>query len=159
MSSPPVDPPGSVSIRLLGQFRVSVGSDTATAQPTRRAAELLQLLSLQPQRSLLNEQAVEALWPHLDPQAGSANLRKAAHHARQFVGQPEAVVLRGGRVFLLPDRGMDCDAVRFERAADDALAAADARACKAAAALYVGDLLPDARYEPWTDAPRQRLRG
>ena len=161
MSLPSVHQPGPVSIRLLGQFRVSVGGqgdETKSQQLSRRAAELLQLLSLQPQRSLMNEQVVEALWPHLDPDAGSANLRKAAHHARQFVGQPDALVLRGGCVLLLPDREVDCDAVRFERAADDALASGDARACNSAADIYGGDLLPEARYEAWTQAPRQRLR-
>jgi len=158
MSLPPVHPPAPVSIRLLGQFGVSVAGATVHAQPTRRAAELLQLLSLQPQHSLMNEQVVEALWPHLDPDAGSANLRKAAHHARQFVGEPDALVLRGGQVFLLPDREVDCDVQRFERAADEALDSGSAPACKAAAQLYGGDLLPDARYEAWTEAPRQRLR-
>ncbi len=82
---------GAVSIRLLGKFQLSLGAATPAgagdAAPALglRAGELLQLLSLQPQRSLRNEQVVEALWPHLDPDAGSANLRKAAHHARQFV--------------------------------------------------------------------------
>jgi DNA-binding SARP family transcriptional activator len=154
-----------VSIRLLGQFRLAAGPSVRDDEPgvpapqlSRRAAELLQLLSLQPQRSLMHEQVVEALWPHLDPEAGSANLRKAAHHARQFVGERDALVLRGGRVFLLPDRSVDCDAVRFERAADEALASGDAPSCKAAAELYGGDLLPEARYEPWTEAPRRRLR-
>ena len=74
MSLPPIQPPGPVSIRLLGQFSVSVGGEPADGQLTRRAAELLQLLSLEPQRSLMNEQVVEALWPHLDPDAGSARL-------------------------------------------------------------------------------------
>jgi DNA-binding SARP family transcriptional activator len=150
-----------VSIRLLGGFGfgTAAGFDTAaTAQLGRRAAELLQLLSLQPQRSLVGEQVIEALWPHLNPQAGSANLRKAAHHARQFIGEPGALVLRGGRVFLLPERSVDCDATRFEAAADQALASRDPQACKAAAQLYAGDLLPEARYEPWTEAPRRRLR-
>ncbi|ROZ69354.1 AAA family ATPase [Ramlibacter sp. WS9] len=163
--SPPSSPASAaVSIRLLGQFRLSVEpvageqAQEPPAQLTRRAAELLQLLCLQPDRSLLNEQVVEALWPHLDPDAGSANLRKAAHHARQFVGQPDAVVLRGGRVFLLPDRPVECDAQRFEHAADEALASGDAQACKTAAQLYGGELLPEARYETWTEAPRQRLR-
>jgi len=156
---------GPFSIRLFGQFRLSgyeIPNDdqakTSPKQLSRRAAELLQLLSLQPQRSLLNEEVVEALWPHLDPEAGSANLRKAAHHARQFVGLPDALVLRGGRVFLLPDRNVDCDVMGFERAADDALAGGAAEACRAAAALYGGELLPEARYEPWTEAPRRRLR-
>lgn len=159
MSLPPVHPRGAVPIRLLGQFRVGDAGAAAQAQPTRRAAELVQLLSLQPGRSLLHDQVVEALWPHLDPAAGSANLRKAAHHARQFVGAPDALVLRGGRALLLPEREVDCDAVRFESAADEALAGGDAQACKQAAQLYGGDLLPGARYEPWTHAPRERLRG
>ena len=165
MSLQPGHPPHPVSIRLLGHFRLSAGGSAEggaakppEAQLSRRAAELLQLLSLQPQRSLMHEEVVEALWPHLDPDAGSANLRKAAHHARQFIGQPDALVLRGGRVFLLPDRSVECDAVRFESAADAALAAGDAAACKTAAELYVGELLPESRYEAWTQAPRQRLR-
>ncbi|HSW17255.1 MAG TPA: AAA family ATPase, partial [Ramlibacter sp.] len=166
MSQQAVPVAGPVSIRVLGQFCISAGdaaqADAATPLPaplSRRAAELVQLLSLQPQRSLMNEEVVEALWPHLDPDAGSANLRKAAHHARKFLGQAEALVLRGGRVFLWPDRVAECDAVRFERAADDALASGEAAACKAAAELYGGELLPQARYEPWTEAPRERLRG
>lgn len=148
-----------VAIRLLGEFRLSLGgSDEDHPALSRRAVELIQLLSLQPQRSLLNEQVVEALWPHLEPEAGSANLRKAAHHARQFLARPDALVLRGGRVLLLPDRNVDCDAVNFERAADAALASGNPTDCQAAAQLYGGDLLPDARYEAWTEAPRQRLR-
>ncbi|GMN76329.1 AAA family ATPase [Variovorax sp. V512] len=161
MSPPPTPSSEAVSIRLLGPFHLSVAGDDPQIPPvplTRRAAELLQLLALQPGRSLANEQVVEALWPHLDPDAGSANLRKAAHHARQFIGQPDALVLRGGRVFLLPDHAVACDAERFERAADEALHSGDPQACKAAAQLYGGDLLPDARYETWTEAPRQRLR-
>jgi DNA-binding SARP family transcriptional activator len=157
-SSQPAPQPASVSIRLLGRFHVSVGGEARQAPLSRRAAELLQLLSLQPERSLMNEQVVEALWPHLGPDAGSANLRKAAHHARQFIGEREALVLRGGRVLLLPDRVVGCDALRFERAADDALAGGDALECKSAAALYGGDLLPEARYESWSEVPRQRLR-
>ncbi|HSV58565.1 MAG TPA: AAA family ATPase, partial [Variovorax sp.] len=154
----------TLQIRVLGQFHLGVGDATpgegAQAQPQlpRRAAELVQLLCLQPQRSLLNEQVVDALWPQLDPDAGSANLRKAAFHARQFVGQSDAVVLRGGRVMLMPDRGVDCDALNFEAAADEALVSGDAQACKSAAKLYGGDLLPESRYQAWTQGPRQRLR-
>ena len=156
-----------VSIRLLGQFRFSVepvparqalASPADKTQLGRRAAELLQLLSLQPQRCLLREQVVEALWPHLGPEAGSAILRKAAHLARQFAGLPDTVVLRSGRVFLLPDHDVDCDATSFEQAADAALAAADSERCREAAGRYGGELLPSARYAPWTEAARQRLR-
>ena len=142
----------------LGGEPQSDGAEARQPKLSRRATELLQLLSLQPQRSLMHEEVIEALWPHLDPAAGSANLRKAAHHARQFLGQPDALVLRGGRVLLLPERSVDCDAVRFERAADDALASGEAQSCKSAAQFYGGDLLPEARYETWTEEPRRRLR-
>lgn len=154
----------SVSIHLLGQFRLrlcnSANEVTAaeTLQLGRRAGELLQLLSLQPRRSLPHEQVIEALWPHLDPAAGAANLRKAAHHARHFVGETEAVVLKGGRVSLFPNFNVHCDAVLFEQAADAALAGGHADACLGAVQLYEGDLLPDAPYESWTESPRRRLR-
>lgn len=165
MSPQSPHPREGLSIRVLGQFHVSIGHDLQTddveapsAKLGRRAAELLQLLSLQPQRSLTHEQVVDALWPHLNPEAGSANLRKAAHHARQFIGLVGALVLRGGRVFLLPEGHVECDATRFEQAADDALATGDAVSCRRAAALYGGGLLPEAPYASWAEAPRQRLR-
>lgn len=148
--------PAPVAIRVLGGFAVEPAA--APGAPPRRALELLQLLCLQPQRSLSSDEVVEALWPHLAPDAGGANLRKAAHHARHFIGRPDALVLRGGRVFLLPGAAVDCDAECFERAADEALAQGDAGAARTALTLYTGELLPEARFDPWTEAPRQRLR-
>jgi DNA-binding SARP family transcriptional activator len=149
-----------VSIHLLGRFDIHIDGQMpgTTVQLTRRACELIQLLSLEPQRSMLHEQVVETLWPHLDPKAGSANLRKAAHHARQYLGERNAVLLRAGRVLLLPGHKIEIDALSFEKAADEALAYNEGTACLAAAQLYGGDLLPQARYESWTEAPRQRLR-
>lgn len=154
----PSSAPATLSIHLLGQFRVEGGANATPDRLTRRAAELLQLLSLSPQRSLPREQVLEALWPQLDPEAAAANLRKAAHHARHFIGDADALLLRAGRVFLLPERKVHCDAQRFEEAADVALASGDAAACAAAAQLYAGELLPEARYEAWAEAPRRRLR-
>ena len=102
------------------------------------------MLALAHGHRLPRDRAIEALWPHLDPDAGAANLRKAAHHARQAFGDPKAVVLRGGEVQLLPERPVETDVERFEREDDPD--------------LYNGDLLPDALYETWTQAPRERLR-
>ena len=120
----------------------------------RRAAELVQLLALAEDHRLLRDQVIEALWPHLAPEAGAANLRKAAHDARQVVGDPDAVVLRGGRVALFPARPVESDVARFVAAATSC----DEAGAGAAADLYAGDLLPDALYEEWTTAPRERLR-
>ena len=147
-------------IRLLGSFGAYVG-DRAVEEdrwPGRRAAELVQLLALAEGRRLPRDRCIEALWGHLRPEAGAANLRKAAHHARRALGDREAVVLRSGLVELFPARAVEIDAERFERAAEAALAAGDPAACAAAAARYAGDLLPRSRYEQWAQEPHRRLR-
>jgi DNA-binding SARP family transcriptional activator len=153
---------GRVGVQLFGRFALTVDGNARAVDGwrSRRAAELVQLLALQPGGGLLHEQVIDALWPHLDPEAGSANLRKAAHHARKSLGDARAVVLRGGRSLLFPGCAVQVDALAFEAAADAALQARrrDVAQCARAAALYVGELLPEARYEPWADAARERLR-
>ena len=99
--------------------------------PSRRSAELVQLLALAERRSLQREQVIEALWPHLALEAGAANLRKAAHHARQALGAEDAVVLGGGRVALFPSVEVETDVERFERTAEAALRSRDGAACAA----------------------------
>ncbi len=150
----------TVRVELMGGFRVvlgdvDIGSD---AWPGRRSAELVQLLALAPGRQLTRDEAIEALWPHLGAAAGAANLRKAAHQARQAFGDQGAVVLRGGHVSLFPDRALASDVDEFEEAAAAALAAEDPDECARAASLYGGELLPGAPFEDWADAARQRLR-
>lgn len=149
-----------VRIELLGRFRVAINGDrvVSDAWPGRRAAELVQLLALAEGHRLTRDQVIEALWAHLDVEAGAANLRKAAHFARQALGSSEAVMLRGGQVALFPSRPVETDAGRFEADCAAALASGDVAACVAAASAYSGDLLPEALYEEWTQAPRERLR-
>jgi DNA-binding SARP family transcriptional activator/tetratricopeptide (TPR) repeat protein len=151
--------PTPVAVRLLGGFEVAVGGRTvaADAWPARRAAELVQLLALAPDRWLLRDQVLEALWPHLAPEAGAANLRKAAHHVRRALGADDAIVLRGGRVRLFPGRRVEVDAWAFEAAAERALADGDPAACGAVADTRA-DLLPGALYADWTQGVRERLR-
>ncbi|MFP5322508.1 MAG: ATP-binding protein [Acidimicrobiia bacterium] len=160
---PPGDGPATAAVRveLLGRFRVHVGDRVVDedAWPSRRSVELMQLLALSERRRLLRDEALDALWPHLDPQAAAANLRKAAHHARQALGDPAAVVLRGGAVALFPDRPLTTDVDELERAAAIALADGDPAACAAAAAAGTGELLPGARYEEWAEPRRRHVRG
>jgi DNA-binding SARP family transcriptional activator len=149
-----------VEIRLLGAFTVRIdGVDIADGDwPSLRAAQLVQLLSLADGQRLPREQVIDTLWPQLDPDAGGANLRKAAHHARQALRSQDALVLQGGQVLLCPSKSLLIDAARFERLAGAALARRDPAACAEAVSLYGGELLPGAPYEPWTDMARARLR-
>ena len=59
---------------------------------------------------------------------------------------------------LWPERSVAVDALRLEQRADAALAQRDPADCADAAAIYTGDLLPGARFEPWAEATRERLR-
>ena len=149
-----------VRVELLGGFRVVVDGREVreAAWPSRRSAELVQLLALAPRRRLMRDQVCEALWPHLRPDAGAANLRKAAHHARQALGADGALVLQGGAVALFPDTPFETDAEAFERLASSALRSGQRAACEHAATAYAGELLPGARYEPWAQEDGERLR-
>jgi DNA-binding SARP family transcriptional activator len=115
------------------------------------------LLALEPDHRLHRERVVDALWPHLHADAGAANVHKAAHLARRTLGARDAIVLRRGHVELWPAVRLETDAERFELRAVRALDRGDADACRSAAALYGGELLPDERYEEWAAAPRERL--
>ncbi|HLL13151.1 MAG TPA: AAA family ATPase, partial [Rubrivivax sp.] len=151
--------PQPLAVQLLGGFAVSVAARALPADrwPSLRATHLVQLLSLQPRHRMPREQVVDALWPQLDPEAGAANLRKATHHVRQALGRHDALVVRGGEMALWPDRPVSVDADQFGRQADAALARRDVAECAEVARQYTGDLLPGARYEPWTEAARERL--
>ncbi|HEY2949677.1 MAG TPA: hypothetical protein VGJ53_14990, partial [Micromonosporaceae bacterium] len=147
-------------LRLLGGFAAVVdGAAIASAAwRHRRALQLVKILALAAGHRLVAEQVVDLMWPDLPAQAGGANLRKAAHLARQVLGAPDAVVLAGGAVVLFPRDEVWTDAEEFRRAADAALRTGDRGSLATAIGLYAGDLLPDDRYEDWAAAPRERLR-
>jgi DNA-binding SARP family transcriptional activator len=150
----------AIGIRLLGCFEVVVGDRlvNGASWPSTRSAQLVQLLALAHGRVLTRDQVIEALWPHLDVDAGAANLRKAAHHARRALDADDAVVLRRGRVALFPGRPIEVDVERFECAAEAALPSNDAEAWRVPAEWYAGDLLPESLYEEWTQEKRGTLR-
>ncbi len=146
-----------VRIRLLGGFELIVDDELIDeAPPTRRAAELVQLLSVADGHRMLRDQVIEALWPHLGAEAGGSNLRKAAHHARRWLGHDDAVVLRAGEVALFPSSSVQTDVDTFQAAAVEA--GEDRERARAAADQYPGDLLPTMLYADWTQPARERLR-
>lgn len=148
------------AIQLLGRFSVTVDGATVPGDSwrSRRAADLLKLLALSPDRRLHRSQVMEAFWPDSDPQASGTNLRKALHFARRAMGDEQAIVSQQGMLALWPGAEVHIDAERFETAARRALATDDPAACRDVVDLYTGDLLPDDRYESWLAEPHRRLR-
>ncbi len=151
-----METPDAVAIQLLGGLTVQVGAREITEAdwPTRRASELVALLALTPGRRLMREQVIELLWPHLGPEPGAANLRKAAHHARKVLGDQDAVVLKGGAVELLPGHDVRID---VDELLATARSAQTAQECARVAALAPGELLPSLPYEVWTQEPRRQV--
>jgi DNA-binding SARP family transcriptional activator/tetratricopeptide (TPR) repeat protein len=149
-----------VDIWLLGGFRVAVDGRPVAAEAWRRrpAAALVKLLALAPGRRLSGERAADLLWPDIPLDEARPRLHKAAHYARRALGSPDGVVLRENSVALFPGVEVVVDVEQFESAALGALASGDPVQCAAAAALCGGELLPDDRYDAWTDEPRERVR-
>ena len=149
-----------VDIHLFGRFEIRVGGRVVPESDwvRRRPMELVQLLALSPTRSLLRDQAIEALWPHLDPDAGAANLRKAAHQARRVLDDPDAVVLRSAQVHLFPAATVTIDLDAFRTAAARALGSGDPEACLEAARAGGDELLPSSLYEDWAADDRRQIR-
>ncbi len=149
-----------VYVHLLGQFRVTVGSRDVSAHEWRRerSAALVKLLALSTGHRLHREQAMEALWPEMSPDASAANLRKAVHFARRALGEHELIALLGDVVALAPDEELVIDVEAFEVEAKAAQSTDDPAACGRTADGYGGELLPEDRYVEWTEEPRERLR-
>jgi DNA-binding SARP family transcriptional activator len=149
-----------LGVHLLGRFAVFVDQAEIPAQrwPSLRATQLVQLLSLAPRHRMTRDQVIDALWPELAPDAGAANLRKAAHHARQALGRHDGILMQGGELQLWPDGPLTVDSEDFEVQARSALARRDPHRCKEVADSYPGDLLPSASYADWAEPARERLR-
>ena len=155
--------PGSLRVRMLGGFSVSVGSRTIKQNEwrLRKAAALVKLLSLAPAHRLHREQVMDLLWPDSGRKAASNSLRRTLHATRgilhpvdssgYLVSEDESLVLR-------PSGGLWVDVDAFEEAAATARRSREPAAHRAALDLYAGELLPADRYEGWAEEKRVVLR-
>jgi predicted ATPase/DNA-binding SARP family transcriptional activator/DNA-binding CsgD family transcriptional regulator len=161
--APNRDKPGTVRVWLLGGFRVSAGSTTVEEHAWRlkKAAALVKLLALAPGHRLHREQLMDLLWPGLGRKAASNNLRQALHAARKALDPAEGsryLSSKDERLVLCPEDDLWTDVAAFEEATAAARRAKDPATYRAAIDLYAGELLPEDRYEEWTESRRQDLR-
>ncbi|HEX5700676.1 MAG TPA: hypothetical protein VFX77_08515 [Rubrobacter sp.] len=100
MTQPP--DPTAVRMRLLGSFRVFVGSRTVEESGWRlkKAAGLVKLLALAPDHRLHREQFTEALWPGQGRRMASNSFRQALYIARRTLDPDAAVASRLRRIEL-----------------------------------------------------------
>jgi DNA-binding SARP family transcriptional activator len=154
---------GTVRIRLLGGFRVSVGDNSVpeNAWRLKKAASFVKMLALASGHRLHREQGMDLLWPDLGRQAASNNLRQAVHAARRAlapVAGSQYLASEDEQLALCPQGDLWVDTEAFEEVAATARRAKDPAAYRAALDLYAGELLPGDRYEEWAEEHRRRLQ-
>jgi DNA-binding SARP family transcriptional activator len=156
--------PFPVRLCLLGGFSVWVGSRAVAegAWHLRKAKNLVKLLALAPGHELHREQVMDLLWQDSGREAAANNLRRALHVARRALdpdsSAPRYLVSQGEHLALCPDGPLWVDVEAFEEVAATARRSRDPAAYRAALDLYVGDLLPEDRYEGWAEDRRRQLR-
>jgi DNA-binding SARP family transcriptional activator len=149
---------------LLGGFWVSVGSRTIEGNEwrLRKAAALVKVLALAPSHRLHRERAMHLLWPDLEKKTASNNLRQALHNARRTLASDTGMGSRylaseEESLVLCAEGNLWVDVEAFEQSAATARYARNPSAYKAALELYVGELLPEDRYEGWAEGRREEL--
>ncbi len=80
-----MNPSPGICLSLLGRFCLYLGEREIpeAAFKSRKALSLLKLLAIKPKHQLHRDQAIDALWPELDPAAAAAQMYKSIHYIRK----------------------------------------------------------------------------
>jgi DNA-binding SARP family transcriptional activator len=151
-------PLAPLRVTTLGSLSVWVGGRAVekSALRTRKAGELLGLLLLAPGHCLSFDQALEALWPELEPDLAQQRFHHTTSSLRRAL-EPELpdkfpsryLSAREGQISLRLPEGSQVDYEDFEDHCKH-------KEWEAALAIYQGDFLPDYLYADWATAHRQR---
>jgi predicted ATPase/DNA-binding SARP family transcriptional activator len=149
-------------IRLLGGFEVTVADRlvASDAWRLRKAKTLVKLLALARGHRMHRDALVAVLWPDRDAASAANNLHQALYIARRaLAGAPGAPCSLRDDVVLLSEGATPwLDTEAFEAACQRAHQTQEPPDYRAAVELYRGDLLPEDRFEDWTEGPREALR-
>jgi DNA-binding SARP family transcriptional activator len=168
-----VHPGYQLRVQTLGAFRVWRGSTEVESRAWQRATarQLFQLLLAQHGRWLQREEITERLWPALGAEAAGRDFKVALNALNKALEPdraaeaPFAFIVRDGTAYRIrPEADLWLDTATFEAEGTAGLRALEQGAPDAAIAhfqaalrLYGGPFLPDALYEDWASAERERL--
>lgn len=88
-------------MRVFGSFRAVSDSAEAATFHTRRAAELIAFLAMQPSQRARRSVIGTELWPETERQDQLRNLRTALHYARASIGSDSILVREEGEESIL----------------------------------------------------------
>lgn len=149
-----------LALKLLGGFTIAVGDRAVAAPAGRKTQALLAYLALHPGQPQPRDKLAALLWAGTAPQQARNSLRQALFAIRKtlLATTPQCLLIDADVVALNPGI-VDLDVVGFERA----VAAGSPEDLDRALTLYQGELLdgfavPEAAFEAWLFAERDRLR-
>jgi DNA-binding SARP family transcriptional activator len=153
------------SITLFGCAQAYADGLTPIVFPTRRCHQLLAFLALRQGRRVEREEIAACLWPESDMKSSRHRLDTEVWRLRASVrlagGRDRDWIMACESTLSLPDTELiDVDAANFSqfvRSMNSSREPDAAQACRAAIALYGGDLCAGDNSE-WLIAPRERLR-
>jgi len=157
--------PWPLEIRTLGRFEVrNDGQPLAFSRKLpRKTLALLKVLISLGAGALSEQRLIDALWVDEEGDAAARALDATVLRLRTLLGDPAAIIQRGGTIRLNPDRTW-VDVFAFERLLNAAegtarAAGSDPGLWERALALYEGAFLAEDEGESWSVAARERLRG
>jgi DNA-binding SARP family transcriptional activator len=163
------DPPGSLAVRMLGAFELTIDGQRVTDWRGQRTQSLMQFLTAHRHRSVPRDELITAVWPDADEEGGRHRLHQAVYELRRTLHAVDPdrspIVCIDGGYRLHHQVSVWVDVEEF----DDLVSAASRcfaaqRSDEAielgqqALQLYRGDFLAQATGADWTSAERNRLR-
>jgi DNA-binding SARP family transcriptional activator len=157
----------TLRVSMLGGFHVSFNECEIpeTAWRLGKAKSMIKILALAPEHSMHREQIIDLLWRDLGPEAGTNNFHQALHVARRTLASilpaipPTSVLrLRHQVLSLAPPVDIWIDVEAFEQAIISLQRSSSSEEIYQAIEIYGGELLPEDRYEEWTQERREYLR-
>ena len=154
--------PWPVRVYALGGFEVQVDGKPVVfaSKAQRKPLALLKALVALGGRAVREQEIADALWPEAEGDAAHQALAVTLHRLRRLLRDDAAIHRQEGRLELDPRRvwsdvaALDVALHRAAHAPPDVRA----RLVDGALQLYRGPLLTGDEDEPWTAAPRDRLR-
>jgi LuxR family transcriptional regulator, maltose regulon positive regulatory protein len=159
-------------IQTLGSFQVWRGDQAISSKSWRRekARQLFQILLIHKSAPLDRDQVIEYLWPDIDPATAQRNFKVTLNTLYRVLeperepGSESSFVIREGSTYSIrPGADIWLDTEKFSEEIDHAISLLEGQPSLVASEferalnLYHGDYLPDARYEVWAAAERERL--
>lgn len=144
----------TLTIHLLGEFRLEFDGAPVAALNTQRLQTLLAYLVLFRYSAISRQQLAFLLWPDSSEAQARTNLRNLLHTLTRAL--PDAETFLSVNATTLQWRGDSSYALDVQEFEQAAHAANSALSLEQAVALYRGELLPGV-YDDWVLAERERL--